>query len=48
MELDKARREIDNIDEEIVKLLEKDLVCQIGLIKMAKSPVCDESRKTGS
>ena len=48
MELDKARREIDNIDEEIVKLLEKrfNLVNEIGLIKNGRNlPVYDESRE---
>ncbi len=48
MEIDKARREISNIDKEIVKLLEKrfNLANEIGFLKKEqKLPVYDESRE---
>jgi len=48
MELEKARMEINEIDEEIVKLLEKrfNLVLQIGQYKKENNiPVFDESRE---
>ena len=48
MELDKARAEIDKLDKEIVKLLEKrfNLASEIGFLKKEQNlPVYDESRE---
>ena len=49
MELNKARTEINNIDKEIVKLLEKrfNLVNEIGFLKSQQNlPVYDEARES--
>ncbi|NLJ58993.1 MAG: chorismate mutase [Tissierellia bacterium] len=48
MELDKIRREINNIDKEIVKLLEKrfNIVIEAGLYKRKNNlPIYDEERE---